>query len=167
MPTRSEPTKPGPSVTAMAAKPSKPVCACSSARRTTGTMARKCSREASSGTTPPYFEWVASCDATTDDRTFFPSSTTAAAVSSQHVLIPRMATAIGKFGSPPIRLSPARFVDRARTAGGPRSLTHAGAVPNEQCWEDWMFREFPQFLGAGDCLVLNDSKVVPSRLYGH
>ncbi len=29
-----------------------------------------------------------------------------------------------------------------------------------------MFREFPQFLGAGDCLVLNDSKVFPSRLYG-
>ena len=30
-----------------------------------------------------------------------------------------------------------------------------------------MFREFPQFLRAGDCLVLNDSKVFPSRLYGH
>ena len=29
-----------------------------------------------------------------------------------------------------------------------------------------MFREFPQFLRAGDCLVLNDSKVFPSRLYG-
>jgi len=30
-----------------------------------------------------------------------------------------------------------------------------------------MFREFPQFLRAGDCLVLNDSKVFPSRLFGH
>ncbi len=34
-------------------------------------------------------------------------------------------------------------------------------------WEDRMFREFPGFLRAGDCLVLNDSKVFPSRLYGH
>lgn len=30
-----------------------------------------------------------------------------------------------------------------------------------------MFREFPGFLGEGDCLVLNDSRVFPSRLYGH
>ena len=37
----------------------------------------------------------------------------------------------------------------------------------EQRWEDRMFRELPAFLGAGDCLVLNDSKVFPSRLYGH
>jgi len=36
----------------------------------------------------------------------------------------------------------------------------------EQRWEDRAFREFPQFLCAGDCLVLNDSKVFPSRLYG-
>jgi S-adenosylmethionine:tRNA ribosyltransferase-isomerase len=34
-------------------------------------------------------------------------------------------------------------------------------------WEDRMFREFPQFVRAADCLVLNDSKVFPSRLYGH
>jgi S-adenosylmethionine:tRNA ribosyltransferase-isomerase len=38
---------------------------------------------------------------------------------------------------------------------------------SEQRWEDRMFREFPQFLGSGDCLVLNDSKVFPSRLIGH
>ena len=36
----------------------------------------------------------------------------------------------------------------------------------EQRWEDRMFREFPQFLRPGDCLVLNDSKVFPSRLLG-
>jgi S-adenosylmethionine:tRNA ribosyltransferase-isomerase len=36
----------------------------------------------------------------------------------------------------------------------------------EQRWEDRAFRELPQFLGAGDCLALNDSKVFPSRLYG-
>jgi S-adenosylmethionine:tRNA ribosyltransferase-isomerase len=37
----------------------------------------------------------------------------------------------------------------------------------ERRWEDRTFREFPQFLRAGDCLVLNDSKVFPSRLLGH
>lgn len=37
----------------------------------------------------------------------------------------------------------------------------------EQRWEDRMFREFPEFLRPGDCLVLNDSKVLPSRLLGH
>jgi S-adenosylmethionine:tRNA ribosyltransferase-isomerase len=34
-------------------------------------------------------------------------------------------------------------------------------------WEDRRFREFPEFLGAGDCLVLNDSRVFPARLFGH
>ncbi len=29
-----------------------------------------------------------------------------------------------------------------------------------------MFREFPRFLRSGDCLVLNDSRVLPSRLIG-
>jgi S-adenosylmethionine:tRNA ribosyltransferase-isomerase len=37
---------------------------------------------------------------------------------------------------------------------------------NERRWEDRMFREFPEFLRAGDCLALNDSKVFPSRLFG-
>ncbi len=36
----------------------------------------------------------------------------------------------------------------------------------KQRWEDRVFRDFPQFLRAGDCLALNDSKVFPSRLYG-
>ena len=30
-----------------------------------------------------------------------------------------------------------------------------------------MFRDFPSFVRPGDCLVLNNSKVFPSRLYGH
>jgi len=34
-------------------------------------------------------------------------------------------------------------------------------------WEDRMFRDFPSYLCPGDCLVINDSKVFPSRLYGH
>ena len=33
-------------------------------------------------------------------------------------------------------------------------------------WEDRMFRDFPSFLNPGDCLVLNDSRVIPSRLLG-
>ena len=38
---------------------------------------------------------------------------------------------------------------------------------SEQRWEDHAFREFPSFLAAGDCLVLNDSRVFPARLFGH
>ena len=37
----------------------------------------------------------------------------------------------------------------------------------EARWEDRRFREFPSFLGPGDCLVLNDSRVFPARLFGH
>jgi S-adenosylmethionine:tRNA ribosyltransferase-isomerase len=33
-------------------------------------------------------------------------------------------------------------------------------------WEDRAFRELPSFLRQGDCLVLNDSRVFPARLYG-
>ena len=40
------------------------------AASTTGTMARRCSREASSGTTPPYGEWMAICEATTFESGF-------------------------------------------------------------------------------------------------
>jgi S-adenosylmethionine:tRNA ribosyltransferase-isomerase len=34
-------------------------------------------------------------------------------------------------------------------------------------FEDRLFRELPAFLGPGDCLVLNDSRVFPARLLGH
>ena len=37
---------------------------------------------------------------------------------------------------------------------------------NEQRWEDRSFCEFPSFIGPGDCLVLNDSRVFPARLFG-
>jgi len=33
-------------------------------------------------------------------------------------------------------------------------------------FEDRSFREFPEFLRPGDCLVLNDTRVFPSRLFG-
>lgn len=36
----------------------------------------------------------------------------------------------------------------------------------EQRWDDCMFRDLPHYLGNGDCLVFNDSKVFPSRLFG-
>jgi S-adenosylmethionine:tRNA ribosyltransferase-isomerase len=38
---------------------------------------------------------------------------------------------------------------------------------DENRWEDRRFRELPEFLHAGDCLVLNDSRVFPARLFGH
>jgi S-adenosylmethionine:tRNA ribosyltransferase-isomerase len=36
---------------------------------------------------------------------------------------------------------------------------------SEGRFEDHVFRELPSFLGPGDCVVLNDSRVLPSRLY--
>ena len=33
-------------------------------------------------------------------------------------------------------------------------------------WEDRAFRDFPAYLREGDCLVLNNSRVFPARLYG-
>ena len=37
----------------------------------------------------------------------------------------------------------------------------------EQRWEDRVFRDLPSYLHPGDCLVLNDSRVFPARLFGH
>ena len=34
-------------------------------------------------------------------------------------------------------------------------------------WQDRAFRDLPSFLHPNDCLILNDSRVFPSRLYGH
>ncbi len=36
----------------------------------------------------------------------------------------------------------------------------------EKRWEDRVFRELPLFIRPGDCLILNDSRVIPSRLLG-
>jgi S-adenosylmethionine:tRNA ribosyltransferase-isomerase len=35
------------------------------------------------------------------------------------------------------------------------------------CWQDDVFRSLPDRLRAGDLLVLNDTRVIPARLYGH
>jgi S-adenosylmethionine:tRNA ribosyltransferase-isomerase len=37
---------------------------------------------------------------------------------------------------------------------------------SEQRWEDRLFRDLPKFLHSGDCLIVNNSRVFPSRLYG-
>ena len=37
---------------------------------------------------------------------------------------------------------------------------------SEGRWEDRRFRDLPTYLSAGDCLILNESKVLPSRLLG-
>jgi S-adenosylmethionine:tRNA ribosyltransferase-isomerase len=37
----------------------------------------------------------------------------------------------------------------------------------EARWEDRAFRDLPSYLGSGDCLVLNDTRVFPARLLGH
>ena len=34
-------------------------------------------------------------------------------------------------------------------------------------WEDRTFRDLPEYLRPGDCLVVNDSRVFPARLFGH
>jgi S-adenosylmethionine:tRNA ribosyltransferase-isomerase len=34
-------------------------------------------------------------------------------------------------------------------------------------WEDRGFRDLPEYLKPGDCLVANDSRVFPARLFGH
>jgi S-adenosylmethionine:tRNA ribosyltransferase-isomerase len=35
-----------------------------------------------------------------------------------------------------------------------------------QTWQDLRFKDFPGFIRPGDCVVLNDSRVIPSRLFG-
>jgi S-adenosylmethionine:tRNA ribosyltransferase-isomerase len=34
-------------------------------------------------------------------------------------------------------------------------------------WQDRLFRDFPEMLRPGDLLVLNDSRVIPARLFAH
>jgi hypothetical protein len=91
-PTSSAPIKPGRCVTAIASMSAKPSDARSSASSITGSKVSRCERLAISGTVPPKRLWMSICETTTSDKTVCPSSTTAAAVSSQEVSIPRMRT---------------------------------------------------------------------------
>src|SRR5688572_28689692 len=139
-----------------------------SASRTTGTIDRRCSREASSGTTPPYFPCVASCDATTDESTRSPSSTMAAAVSSHEDSKARMrATTViltsvrvdeFSYELPPELIAQQPLENRANSR---MLVVHRSSGQ----WEDRMFWELPLFIESGDCLILNDSRVLPSRLF--
>src|SRR5207302_7669819 len=84
-----EPTRPGPCVTAIPSRSPSLTPARASASSTTGTITSRWRREANSGTTPPYGAWTSSWEATTLDRIRRPSATTAAAVSSQELSMPR------------------------------------------------------------------------------
>src|SRR5262245_60012626 len=90
-PTRSEPTRPGPRVTAMPSMRPRSMSARASAASITGSRLVRCCRDASSGTTPPNGPWTASCEDTTEARSR-PSSRTAAAESSHEVSMPRTIT---------------------------------------------------------------------------
>jgi S-adenosylmethionine:tRNA ribosyltransferase-isomerase len=49
-----------------------------------------------------------------------------------------------------------------------RAASRMLVVDREQArWEDRTFRDLPAYLRRGDCLVINNSKVFPSRLFGH
>jgi S-adenosylmethionine:tRNA ribosyltransferase-isomerase len=60
---------------------------------------------------------------------------------------------------PPELIAQAPLADRA---GSRMLVVHR----EKRRWEDRMFRDLPEFLGPGDCLVLNDSKVFACRLFG-
>jgi len=55
----------------------------------------------------------------------------------------------------------------AQEALGDRAASRMLVLYRQEArWEDRQFRELPEFLRAGDCLVLNDSRVFPARLFG-
>ena len=92
IPTRRAPASPGPSVTATASRSCEgdDTGLAAIAARTTGTIFRRCSREAISGTTPPWRACRATCELMLLDSVCTPARITAAAVSSQLDSIPRM-----------------------------------------------------------------------------
>lgn len=62
------------------------------------------------------------------------------------------------FELPPERIAQEPLADRSAS----RMLV---VYRGEGRWEDRLFRDLPEFLGRGDCLVLNDSRVFASRLF--
>src|SRR5437762_1938619 len=96
-PTRSAPTRPGPSVTATASTALHDTPASASARSTTAGSAARCARLASSGTTPPKTWWM-SCErmirlASSGVPLRPPPTRTAADVSSHDVSMPSRTSA--------------------------------------------------------------------------
>ncbi|MBE0617721.1 MAG: tRNA preQ1(34) S-adenosylmethionine ribosyltransferase-isomerase QueA, partial [Proteobacteria bacterium] len=56
----------------------------------------------------------------------------------------------------------------AQTPVEPRDTSRLLVVRRgEPGWEDAAFRDLPSRLGAGDLVVVNDTRVVPARLWGH
>ena len=56
----------------------------------------------------------------------------------------------------------------AQEPAEPRDAARLLAVDRASgAWEDRRFADLPALLRAGDCVVLNDSRVVPARLIGH
>jgi S-adenosylmethionine:tRNA ribosyltransferase-isomerase len=56
----------------------------------------------------------------------------------------------------------------AQEALGDRAASRMLVVHRERgYWEDRTFRDLPEYLHPGDCLVVNDSRVFPARLFGH
>src|SRR6202162_5526541 len=55
----------------------------------------------------------------------------------------------------------------AQDAAEPRDASRLLVVDRARgTWEDARFSELPRWLRAGDCLVVNESRVIPARLLG-
>ena len=50
------------------------------------------------------------------------------------------------------------------TRGSSRMLTLSRTTG---AWRDGLFQELPELLNPGDLLVLNESRVIPARLFAH
>src|SRR5919202_3559280 len=99
MPTSRAPARPGPTVAATAWSWWGSMPDSTRAWATAGVSSSTWARLAISGTTPPYRAWRSTWLDTTDDSTVVPSATTAAAVSSHDVSIPRTTNWSGVAGT--------------------------------------------------------------------
>lgn len=65
-----------------------------------------------------------------------------------------------------IALQPAEPRDSARLLVVRREKGTVPSGDSPQSFSHRIFRDLPELLKAGDCLVLNDTKVIPARIYG-
>src|SRR5919201_6524674 len=105
-PTKSAPISPGPDVTATPSRSSNLIPAWNKASSSSGFRTSTCARDASSGTTPPYLRCTSTWLETRFERIERPSSTTATAVSSQEVSMPRTIMFDRGLRSPLVRATP-------------------------------------------------------------
>ena len=55
----------------------------------------------------------------------------------------------------------------AQTPAEPRDSSRLMVIDkNTGETEHRIFRDLPDYLRAGDCLILNDTRVIPARIYG-